>query len=86
MSDPKTPKKKKESTILPQIEELLSHFDPTADTDAGSGNTPALAQRGSWGSIFRVDLNPDRNTGKISIFVLGDAGWGILSIPISNFR
>jgi hypothetical protein len=52
---------------------LTFFFDPTADTDAGSGNTPALAHRGSWGSIFRVDLNPDRNTGKISIFVLGDA-------------
>lgn len=48
-------------------------FDPTGDTDADAGNTPALAARGSWGSIFRVDLSEDRNTGTISIFVLGDA-------------
>src|SRR5262249_24595055 len=31
----------------------------------------ALAQRGAWGSIFRVDLAEDRNTGTISIFFLG---------------
>ena len=47
-------------------------FDPTGDTNADAG-TPALAARGSWGSIFRVDLSEDRNTGTISIFVLGDA-------------
>jgi hypothetical protein len=32
---------------------------------------PDLAQRGAWGSIFRVDQNPDRMAGTISIFVLG---------------
>jgi hypothetical protein len=32
-----------------------------------------LAQRGAWGSIFRVDLNTDRNSGQLSIFVLGTA-------------
>jgi len=32
-----------------------------------------LAARGAWGSIFRVDLNSDREGGLISIFVLGDA-------------
>jgi len=69
-----TPFKRPENAqFLPGSGFLTFFFDPTADTDAGSGNTPALAQRGSWGSIFRVDLNPDRNTGKISIFVLGDA-------------
>ena len=57
-------------------------FDPTGDTDATAGNVPALAARGSWGSIFRVDFNKEddaRNrddsesaAGKISIFVLGD--------------
>jgi hypothetical protein len=57
-------------------------FDPTGDTDATAGNVPALAARGSWGSIFRVDINnedPGENNdnasaapGKISIFVLGD--------------
>ena len=32
-----------------------------------------MAARGAWGSIFRVDLNSDREGGLISIFVLGDA-------------
>jgi Bacterial protein of unknown function (DUF839) len=69
-----TPFKRPENAqFLPGSNFLTFFFDPTADTDADAGNTPALAQRGSWGSIFRVDLNPDRNTGKISIFVLGDA-------------
>jgi len=49
------------------------YFTPTGDTDSLSGNTPALAQRGAWGSIFRVDLNADRNSGTISIFFLGDS-------------
>lgn len=48
-------------------------FDPTGDTDATAGNQPALAARGSWGSIFRVDLSRDRRTGTVSIVVLGDA-------------
>jgi secreted PhoX family phosphatase len=48
-------------------------FDPTGDTDAQAGGQPALAARGSWGSIFRVDLAPNRQTGTISIVVLGDA-------------
>jgi Bacterial protein of unknown function (DUF839) len=47
-------------------------FDATGDTDASAGNVPALAARGSWGSIFRVDLDDDSETGKISIVVLGD--------------
>src|SRR5262249_40788368 len=69
-----TPFKRPENAqFLPGSNFLTFFFDPTGDTDADSGNTPALAQRGSWGSIFRVDLNADRNSGKISIFVLGDA-------------
>jgi len=58
-------------------------FDPTGDTNASAGNQPALAARGAWGSIFRVDFDGDEDddrfdfdddskTGKISIFVLGD--------------
>ena len=47
-------------------------FDATGDTDATAGNVPALAARGSWGSIFRVDFDSDSETGKISIVVLGD--------------
>jgi hypothetical protein len=48
-------------------------FDATGDTNALAGNVPALAQRGAWGSIFRVDLGADRNSGTLSIFVLGTA-------------
>jgi uncharacterized protein DUF839 len=48
-------------------------FDPTGDTDSLSGNQPELAARGAWGSIFRVDLDCDRDSGIISIVVLGDA-------------
>jgi len=46
-------------------------FCPTGDTDARAGAQDALRQRGTWGSIFRVDLSGDRNTGTISIFFLG---------------
>jgi hypothetical protein len=48
-------------------------FDPTGDTDANAGGTPALAARGAWGSIFRVRFSPSGNDGVISIAVLGDA-------------
>ncbi|MBA3961021.1 MAG: DUF839 domain-containing protein [Chthoniobacterales bacterium] len=48
-------------------------FDITGDTDANAGNDPALAARGAWGGIFRVDLDQTRQTGTISIVVLGDA-------------
>lgn len=47
-------------------------FDPTGDTDARAGNVPALAARGAWGSIFRVDFGGN-GEGVISIVVLGDA-------------
>ena len=52
-------------------------FTVTGDTDATSGMVPALAARGAWGAIFRVDLNEQSNSsknskGKISIFALGD--------------
>ena len=33
----------------------------------------ALAARGAWGGIFRVDLDSSRETGKISLFNLGDS-------------
>lgn len=48
-------------------------FCVTGDTDARSGNQPALAARGAWGGIFRIDLSHDRNTGAISLIALGDA-------------
>lgn len=47
-------------------------FDATGDTDADAGNVAALAARGSWGSIFRVDFPGGGDNGQISIFVLGD--------------
>jgi len=69
-----TPFKRPENLqFLPGSNFQTFFFDPTGDTNALSGNVPALAQRGAWGSIFRVDLNADRNSGTISIFVLGTA-------------
>jgi hypothetical protein len=47
-------------------------FTATGDTDANAA-TPALAARGHWGSIFRVDFRPGSTQGEISIVVLGDA-------------
>lgn len=48
-------------------------FDTTGDTDNRSGSQPALAARGAWGSIFRVDFKRNKPEGKIAIVVLGDA-------------
>jgi hypothetical protein len=68
-----TPFKRPENAqFLPGSNFKTFFFDATGDTDAPAGNVPALAARGSWGSIFRVDLDDDLNTGKISIVVLGD--------------
>src|SRR5262249_48915895 len=69
-----TPFKRPENLVfLPGSNFRTLFFDPTGDTDANSGGTPALAARGSWGSIFRVDLSRNGNDGLISIVVLGDA-------------
>ena len=35
--------------------------------------SPVLAARGAWGGLFRVDLDGSRETGHISLVVLGDA-------------
>jgi hypothetical protein len=48
-------------------------FDITGDTDNRAGTQPALAARGAWGGIFRVDLDASREGGSISLVVLGDA-------------
>lgn len=48
-------------------------FDVTGDTDNVAGTDPVLAARGAWGGIFRLDLNGNRNSGTISLVVLGDA-------------
>jgi len=68
-----TPFKRPENAqFLPGSAFNTFFFCPTGDTDSRSGNTPALAARGAWGSIFRVDLSPDTEWGTISIFILGD--------------
>jgi len=48
-------------------------FTITGDTSAVAGSDPVLAARGAWGGLFRVDLSADRETGSISLVVLGDA-------------
>jgi hypothetical protein len=48
-------------------------FDPTGDTDNRAGTDPVLAARGAWGGLFRVDLDASRETGNISLVILGDA-------------
>jgi hypothetical protein len=48
-------------------------FDITGDTDNVAGSDPVLAARGAWGGLFRVDLAANRETGNISLVVLGDA-------------
>jgi len=69
-----TPFKRPENfQFLPGSNYQTFFFDATGDTNALAGAVPALAQRGTWGSIFRVDLSEDRNSGSISIFVLGTA-------------
>ena len=68
-----TPFKRPETAqFLPGSGFRTFFFCPTGDTDATAGVVPALAARGSWGSIFRVGLNRNRNSGTISNFVLGD--------------
>jgi hypothetical protein len=69
-----TPFKRPENAaFLPGSGFRTFFFCPTGDTNADSGNVPELAARGVWGSIFRVDLSEDRDSGQISIFFLGDA-------------
>jgi hypothetical protein len=48
-------------------------FDVTGDTSNIAGTDPVLAARGAWGGLFRVDLDRSRQTGHISLVVLGDA-------------
>ncbi len=55
-----------------------SHFQTfffciTGDTDNRAGIQPALAARGAWGGVFRVDLDQTRTAGNITLVVLGDA-------------
>jgi hypothetical protein len=69
-----TPFKRPENAqFLPGSGFQTFFFCPTGDTSTASGNVAALAARGAWGSIFRVDLDASRDTGTISIFYLGDS-------------
>ena len=47
-------------------------FAATGDTDADAGDVPALARRGSWGTLFTVNIT-NGTSGHISILALGDA-------------
>ena len=78
-----TPFKRPENMAwLPNSKFRTFFFTPTGDTDAPTSQVPELAARGSWGSIFRVDLRNDgdddrddnfkKNDGTISLFFLGD--------------
>jgi secreted PhoX family phosphatase len=69
-----TPFKRPENAqFQPGSDFLTFFFVPTGDTDRLSGEMPALAARGAWGSIFRVDLDRHNPTGTIRIVFLGDA-------------
>jgi len=80
-----TPFKRPENMAwLPESHLRTFFFSATGDTDAPTAQEPELAARGSWGSLFRVDLNHAEagnggaqgkpgGEGTISIFVLGDA-------------
>jgi hypothetical protein len=69
-----TPFKRPENaSFLPGSDFQTFFFAPTGDTNADAGAVPSLAARGAWGSVFRVDLHSNRETGQISLFYLGDA-------------
>ncbi|HEX3945573.1 MAG TPA: alkaline phosphatase PhoX [Rhizomicrobium sp.] len=48
-------------------------FVTTGDTDNRSGSVAGLAQRGAWGSIWRLSLDKKQENGTIKNIVLGDA-------------
>jgi Bacterial protein of unknown function (DUF839) len=83
-----TPFKRPENAqFLPGSGFRTFFFCPTGDTNSDSGNQPALAARGAWGSIFRVDLRENRNSGRLSIFVLGDADHSSFdNLAFADFR
>ena len=68
-----TPFKRPENAqFLPGSKFRTFFFCPTGDTDINAGNQPALAARGSWGSIFRTHFAPGSHNGTVAIVVLGD--------------
>ncbi len=83
-----TPFKRPENGLFqPGSDFRTYYFDETGDTNSDSGNVPALAARGAWGSILRVHLNPAGTVGRISIAVTGDAAhnsWDNLTFAAPN--
>jgi hypothetical protein len=68
-----TPLKRPENAqYLPGSSFRTFFFDETGDTTSNISAFPDVVARGGFGSIMRVDLDPSGETGKISIFVLGD--------------
>src|SRR5215510_14412641 len=73
-----TPFKRPENLAwLPNSKFRTFFFTPTGDTDNPTSSVRDLAVRGSWGSIFRVDLRNDeddqkKDDGSISLFFRGD--------------
>jgi hypothetical protein len=69
-----TPFKRPENTqFQPGSRFQTFFFVITGDTSNVAGTDPVLAPRGAWGGVFRVDLDASRETGNISLVVLGDA-------------
>jgi Bacterial protein of unknown function (DUF839) len=69
-----TPFKRPENGVFRPGSNFRSFFfTATGDTDANAGSAPALAARGAWGSIFRVNFPEHASQGTISVVVLGDA-------------
>ena len=48
-------------------------FAATGDTNALAGQVPSLAARGSWGTLYHVQLNAAGNSGTLTVEALGDA-------------
>jgi hypothetical protein len=68
-----TPFKRPENAeFLPGSGFRTFYFCPTGDTDINAGSQPALAARGSWGSIFKAHFPRGSHRGSVSLVVLGD--------------
>ena len=48
-------------------------FDATGDTNANVALAPAAVARGGWGALYKLHLNANGSTGRISIAVLGNS-------------
>jgi hypothetical protein len=68
-----TPLKRPENlAFLPGTNWRSFVFTPTGDTSKTAGDVPEALKRGAYGALFRVDLEPDKNSGTISILARGD--------------